>query len=284
MLASLLKSPFYVLRMAFVAHRSRYRGAEQWEVFRILLSLWLKITFGRPRSGPYRQRLFGFVVEGSSYALLLRLFKELFLAEPYAFAPTTSAPLIIDAGANIGMAVLYFKKQFPQARILAFEPNPVAFELLARNVAANNLRDVELHQVALAPSAGELPLYFGAEGASLTASLQPHAGGEHTITVPTRRLADYLDPTTPADLLKLDVEGAEAAILADLSQAGLLRGIRRCIVEYHYPIGTAESPQLTKCLQEFEQQGFGYFIKQAYPRTALTQEVVFELWQLSPTA
>lgn len=280
MLLSFLKSPFYVLRLAFVAYRSRYRGAERLEVFRILLALWLKTTFLPPRrGGRCRQRLFGFVVEGSSYELLLRLFKELFLAEPYAFVPGTPTPLILDGGANIGMAVLYFKKQFPGARIVAFEPNPAAFALLSRNVAANRLRDVQLHPVALAAASGELPLYFGDDGASLTASLRPHAGGGRTVRVPARRLADFLAPEPVVDLLKLDVEGAEPAILADLSRAGLLRRIRQYIVEYHYPIGTAESRQLAVCLQDFEVQGFAYCVKMAYPRTAQGQDIILHLWQ-----
>jgi len=280
MLGRVLKAPFSVLRLAFVAHRSRYRGAEQWEVFRVLVVLWFRTTFWAGPAGACRLRLFGFTVEGSSYALLLKLFKELFLAEPYAFTTPSATPLIFDGGANIGLAVLYFKKLFPAAHIVAFEPNPEAFRLLARNVAVNHLRDVHLHQVALAAATGNLPFYYGADGASLTGSLQAHAAGVHTVQVPARHLADYLPATVPVDLLKLDVEGAEAAILTDLSQAGLLGRFRRCIVEYHYPIGTTASPQLTSILQSFEKQGFTYFIKQAHPRTALSQEVVFDIYQV----
>lgn len=278
----LLKSPFYVLRLLFVAYRSPYRGAEQWEVFRVLLALWFKTTFLPAPRGDCRQRLFGYVVAANSYHLLQRLFKELFLAEPYAFKPTTAGPLILDGGANIGMAVLYFKKQFPQARILAFEPNPEAFRLLSLNVEANNLRHVELHNVALAPSRGELPFYFGTDGASLTGSLQPHTEGVRTVLVPARRLADYLTLGTTFDLLKLDVEGSEAAVLADLSQTGLLGRIREYIVEYHYPIGSPESRLLAACLQDFEQQGFAYYIKTANPRTAQGQDLILHLWQAAP--
>ena len=280
MLLTLLKSPFYLLRLLFVAHRSRYRGREQWEVFRVLVALGLKATLAGGRTGACRQRLFGFVVEGSSYALLLRLFKELFLAEPYAFDPSPeSAPLIIDAGANIGMAVLYFKKCFPDARILAFEPNPEAFRLLKRNVEANNLAAVTLHQVALAATAGELPFYYGADGASLTGSLWPHAAGVQTVRVPTRPLSDFITSATQVQLLKLDVEGAEPGIIAELAQTDALRRVQQLIVEYHYPIGTAESPQLAACLQTFEQQGFAYYFKLTYPRMAHEQDIILHCWQ-----
>ncbi|UOR06180.1 FkbM family methyltransferase [Hymenobacter aerilatus] len=265
-----------------MAYRSRYRGREGLEVFRVLTALWLKTTFKwTPSGGMYRQRLFGFTVEGSSYELLLRLFKELFLVEPYAFEPATSTPYIVDAGANIGMAVLYFKKQFPTAHIIAFEPNPEAFRLLACNVAANNLRNVQLHNVALAPTQGELPFYFGTDGASLTGSLHPHATGVQTVLVPTRRLADYFDATPIFHLLKLDVEGAEAGILADLAATGLLPRFQQYVVEFHYSIGTTESAQLAACLQAFEQRGFAYSIRQALPRLAHSQDIILHFWQRS---
>ncbi|RZL09213.1 MAG: FkbM family methyltransferase [Hymenobacter sp.] len=279
MLVALLTSPFQVLRLAWVAYRSRYRGREQWEVFRVMTAFWLKINFAWARKGSCRQRLFNFEVEGSSYELLLELFKEIFLTEPYAFEPATTTPLLIDGGANIGMAVVYFKKHFPQARILAFEPSPEAFRLLTRNVAANNLRDVELHNVALAPAAGQVPFYTEADGATLNGSLRPYAAGVRTVVVPARRLADYLPVATPIDLLKLDVEGAEPGILADLAHAGLLARFRHLLVEYHYPIGTAESPQLAACLQTLSSQGFAYYFQLVYPRTAYGQDVILHCWQ-----
>lgn len=278
----LLKSPFYLLRLMFVAYRSRYRGREKWEVFRVLAVLWLKTTFSKHSQpgGHYQQSLFGFLVVGNSYQAILRLFKEIFLAEPYVFTPGTATPLIIDAGANIGMAVLYFKKEFPNARIVAFEPNPDAFRLLAHNVAANKISGVELHNVALAATTGELPFYFGTDGASLTASLFAHVAGVRAIRVPTRRLSEFIESTTAVDLLKLDVEGAEPEILADLDQTGRLRYIQQLIVEYHYPIGTADSPQLAACLQTFERRGFAYYFKLVYPRVAHEQDIILHCWQL----
>lgn len=279
MLATFFALPFHLLRWAWVAYRSRYRGQEQWEVFRVLASLGVKTQFARRSDGGCRQRLFGFVVEGSSYELLLLLFKEMFLFEPYAFEPGTTAPLIIDGGANIGMAVLYFKKHFPEARILAFEPSPEAFHLLARNVAANHLRNVELHNVALATTTSDLLFYTEADGATINGSLRPYAASVRTVRVPARRLVDYLPPAGSIDLLKLDVEGAEPALLADLDQVGALGRFRQLIVEYHYPIGTAESDQLATCLHTFTKRGFAYCFKMVFPRTEHGQDVILHCWQ-----
>jgi predicted O-methyltransferase YrrM len=45
------------------------------------------------------------------------------------------APLILDAGANIGASVLYFAQAFPRARIAALEPARNNFEVLQANIA-----------------------------------------------------------------------------------------------------------------------------------------------------
>ena len=49
--------------------------------------------------------------------------KELFIDEIYKFNPENNTPYIIDCGAYIGTSVLFFKDNYPDAKILAFEPD-----------------------------------------------------------------------------------------------------------------------------------------------------------------
>src|SRR5207302_1206777 len=44
-------------------------------------------------------------------------------------------PVIIDCGANIGLAAVWFKHQFPRAAIVAIEPSPSNYRILLRNLA-----------------------------------------------------------------------------------------------------------------------------------------------------
>ncbi len=76
-------------------------------------------------------RLQGYQVYFGDIRSLDMLFKEIFLKNTYE-CQFGKQPLIIDGGANIGMAVLYFKRNYPDARIIAFEPNPSGFELLKK--------------------------------------------------------------------------------------------------------------------------------------------------------
>ena len=49
---------------------------------------------------------------------------QLFAQRLYDFESTTPAPLILDCGAHIGMAALFFKTRYPAAQIKAFEADP----------------------------------------------------------------------------------------------------------------------------------------------------------------
>src|SRR5436190_22989208 len=47
--------------------------------------------------------------------------QEIFVGEIYKFIPGSGPITIIDCGANIGLASIYFKMKFPEARVMAFE-------------------------------------------------------------------------------------------------------------------------------------------------------------------
>ena len=63
------------------------------------------------------------------------IYDDIFRKNVYFFEANTSEPFIIDCGGHIGLAVLYFKTLYPQARILSFEPNPETFALLQKNIS-----------------------------------------------------------------------------------------------------------------------------------------------------
>jgi FkbM family methyltransferase len=162
------------------------------------------------------------IVDAPSF---LSMYQEIFLREVYRFAAPTQRPFIIDGGANVGLGVLYFKRLYPDAEIIAFEPDPAICAVLKRNVNSSGLRDVTIVQRALWDSAGRLE--FMIEG-SWAGRLARSGGSGHQV-VETVRLRDYLSRTV--DFLKLDIEGAETEVLADC--AGLLHKVQNLFVEYH---------------------------------------------------
>jgi len=161
-------------------------------------------------------------IHGASCAYQLR---SLFGNEVYKFSTTKECPTIIDGGANIGMASIYFARLFPKARVLAFEADPAICKVLQKNLQSFKACNVEVHEAAL--WIDDQGVAFEADGGDAGRVV----AGDHVqaVRVPSKRLRDLLDE--PIDLLKLDVEGAELDMLLDCADA--LENVERIFVEYH---------------------------------------------------
>jgi FkbM family methyltransferase len=162
-------------------------------------------------------------------------------------------PLIVDAGAHIGLASLFFAKNYPQAKILALEPQATNFKLLKANIWHNKLEDrIEARQLALAAKTGPITLHVDTVWDWFsTASLHQGAwtGNQETkaITVEAISLTDLLNQLDrPIDLLKLDIEGAEQSILE--AAGASLQQIRSMVIEFH-PHRQQSAKSLNKLLE-----------------------------------
>ena len=139
----------------------------------------------------------------------------------------------VDAGANVGlMSNLLAHAVGPSGRVVSFEPHPLIFETLSRNIAqwetVDAIKVIEVRQAAVSASAGVLPLAVDPDTFARnkgTASLEQSDPGEST-NVRTVRLDDEFPDGL--GVLKLDVEGHEIAALqgADaLLRSGRIRDI-----------------------------------------------------------
>lgn len=165
-------------------------------------------------------------------------FGEVFLEEEYFFKADTGSPLIVDCGANIGLATMYFKLVYPQSRITAIEANPATFETLVQNINDNHLADVETLNVAVTGGdETEATLTFAEAGdlrSTRMKEMHGKAGADvKEIVVPAKRLSSVLPESV--DLLKMDIEGSEHDVIDEI-EPDLFR-IKNIIVEYHYAFG-----------------------------------------------
>ncbi len=159
-------------------------------------------------------------------------FEKVLIEEEYAEESGAAPRVIVDAGANIGMTTLFYAQRFPQARIVAIEPEESNFAMLVLN--CGHLANVTLLHAALWGEARELSLcdtqaekwaFAVAERSADDSSLP----GIRGITIP-----EILEMVAPAgiDLLKLDIEGAELALFSANPQAWLPR-VGRMVIELH---------------------------------------------------
>jgi FkbM family methyltransferase len=222
-----------------------------------------------------------YLAEGS-YQLLLR---EIFFREEYKFEAETDAPVILDCGANIGMATLFFKRIYPKACISSFEADPATASVLRQNVEQNHLQDVMVHNLMLCNTEGDHPFYTGADEAGiLSMSANPNRTSNHReIIVKAGKLSSYING--PIDFLKLDVEGAEWDVMTDLKSSGKLSLIRSMVIEYHHKIG-GQASCLARFLGLLEEEGFEYQIAAAgcdpITRKGVYQDVLIGAYRQQP--
>jgi len=164
--------------------------------------------------------------------------------------PLPDDAFVVDVGAHVGLFLLFVKRKYPAAEVLAFEPSPETADLLRRNIELHDLSGVQVNEVALgATRETEVPFtyYPIAPGNStryphekalqkevmartLSARLveRVHTGRE--IVVAVERLSTFLPADRPVDLLKIDVEGAELDVLLGLDETDWPR-IRQVLLE-----------------------------------------------------
>jgi FkbM family methyltransferase len=183
-------------------------------------------------TAPGTMRLLGRRIAYPNQTHAVFLLHEVFVNGAYAFRAASRAPRVIDAGANIGMAVVFFKALYPDAVVTAYEPDPRTFATLERVVADNAITGVELVNAAVGEAQGTATLFTDeTPSGSITASLDPAWGGSRSQQVRVVRLSDAIDG--PVDFLKLDVEGAEYGVVRDLVETGRIAHVREAVIEFH---------------------------------------------------
>jgi FkbM family methyltransferase len=152
------------------------------------------------------------------------LYTEIMGREIYRFNSPHSKPYVLDCGANIGVSCIYFKRLFPEASVVSFEPDPSTFRILDANVRRFGLDGVELINKGVWSFEGELSFQ---EDPQSTAGRIVEAGEGSKVQVV--RLRDYLNRRI--DMLKIDIEGAEHVVLPDIKDR--LQQVDNLFLEFH---------------------------------------------------
>lgn len=143
----------------------------------------------------------------------------------YAFPAELDPHVVLDIGANIGVASVFLAHSFPRARIYAFEPAPVNVELLRLNAAA--CPGITVLPIALGATDKEVEMYFSDSLGNYGGFSLSTRGSDvnRKIRVRQRNVQAFLDElgVDQVDLIKIDTEGAEYDILTALREDVLAR-------------------------------------------------------------
>jgi FkbM family methyltransferase len=129
--------------------------------------------------------------------------------------------VVIDVGANIGMITLAAARLVgPTGSVHAVEPQDDLAQRIRRSAALNRYGHVTVHSMALSNTTGTMTLTIPADNAG-EASLEPGLVDGRRATVRVERTDEFLRSTGGGNvrLLKLDVEGHEAAVLEGAGSA-----------------------------------------------------------------
>jgi FkbM family methyltransferase len=141
--------------------------------------------------------------------------------------------VIADIGANVGFYTLEMARSVgPRGRVLAFEPDPLAFGLLQKRVSRESVANVETYDVALADTSGVASLYCSAYNRADN-RLSPSLRESHVevCSVDVCRLDEFLaGRDIRIDGVKIDVQGSEEQVLRGARAS--LRGVRWIWIEF----------------------------------------------------
>jgi FkbM family methyltransferase len=193
---------------------------------------------------------------------------------------------LVDAGANVGYYTLIGTHLVGETgRIYAFEPENEVYEYLEHNVARAGAKNVHPVQMALSDRRGSMQFWSSAlDRGSLSALVTP---GSPSVTVETISLDGFFaDQGWPrVDLIKLDVEGSEASVLAGMNELSARNASLQLIMEINPDTISRAKRTLAEMTQLLDDLGFafGYIVEQglkpislrtALPRSRLVYNIL----------
>jgi FkbM family methyltransferase len=162
-------------------------------------------------------------------------FEQIFIRQNYDFEVKKPLKTIVDAGANIGLASLYFSNKFPDSKIIAIEPEKSNFELLKKNIAPyDNITPIcgalwhENKRIKLVDPGTDKWGFMTQAQDNVKETFGEVVHEVQGMTVDTIMREQGIEHI---DILKIDIEGAEREVFRDPSS--WISKVDALIVELH---------------------------------------------------
>lgn len=178
----------------------------------------------------------------------IRVLAETLTLQAYRLPIDTAARTIVDLGSHIGAASVWMAHRYGARRVLAVEPSPANARLTRLNLALNRISATVI-EAAIADHDGWVSFDCSPRNSTLGQIADAGVLRVAAVTMPT--VLAELESREPIDLLKVDIEGAEAVLFA-----GDLRWLDRVgmiIAELHPNLIDVEP-----IVSALRQRGFSY--------------------------
>jgi FkbM family methyltransferase len=189
------------------------------------------------------------------------IFDEVFFLEGYKY-DYKNPGIIFDCGANVGLTSVYYKNCFPQARIIAIEPDPANFTLLKKNTAP--YQDIECLQMGLWHKEALLEIHNRHFNNNSGFAVEEVAKkGPETIEAITIPAIMQRYGISEIDVLKMDIEGAEKELFSYGADQWLPH-VKTLVIETHDFMKSGTAKSVFSALQPYDYnvhiQGSNFFI------------------------
>lgn len=167
----------------------------------------------------------------------------------------------VDVGAHIGSVVAHIRAHHPTLQVIAIEADPEK----AMGIAVR-FPNVEVHRCAVGDQNGEVSFYVDVDqpGYSSLVPQRKHDQQLREIKVRMWRLDDFLAPSIPVELMKIDVEGAELRVLR--GGAKLVDRCRPVVLFESTPAGAGEAePRIEELFHWFSARSYEIFVPNRVP-------------------
>ncbi len=180
--------------------------------------------------------------------------------------------IIIDAGAEIGLASIWFSLQFPNAKIYALEPALDNFNVLKKN-AESYPNIIPVHG-ALMANEGNASVYDPGLGVLGYRVQMVTSGSKDAVTAYSLSSLCRQYGISKIDLLKVDIEGAEKEVFA--KSADWLKNVSSVVIELHERLSEGCNKSVFEAVKPyFEYEWFGgenvYFARKGVAEPVIPQ-------------
>lgn len=209
-------------------------------------SIYLKMKTGNWNNFNLKKLKYSFSFRNNPFDFAT--FEEVILKEDYNLTINFNPSTIIDGGANIGLTSVFFANKYPNADIVAVEPEEGNFEMLKKNT--KNYGRISLIRSGIWSHSAILSVIDEGKGNnSFTVAeiLSPKVDSINAISI-----YDIMQERSwdTIDILKLDIEGAEKNVFEKNFEQWLPR-VKILIIEFHDRMVEGCSSTVLKALSNY---------------------------------
>lgn len=184
-------------------------------------------------------------------------FKQIFHNQEYNISFDFNPDVIIDAGANIGLASIYFAKRYPEAHIYAIEPETTNYNRLLDTI--NSYKNIMPFKAALHHTTNE-EMEIVDQGVGhwgFATKIKEDISNNSLETIKTVSISSLIDKyeLQKIDILKMDIEGAEADVFMK-NYNDWLPKVKCLIIEFHERFRPGSEEKIKTLITYFKFSGY----------------------------